>query len=93
MRRTSSASSPRALHNGVPCTVCHLVAAETESVALWREGVLVFSICHTCMGSHDIVMRPSATGVEVQAKLGARLQGGIGAKKASVRRIALSRVA
>jgi len=35
---------------------------------LWRDGVLVFALCDRCAQSHDVLMRPTAEGVEVRAR-------------------------
>ena len=95
MRRAPSPSSAccdsSSAPSGLVCRVCAHPAPEDESVALWLEGELVFSICHGCMDAHDIVLRPGPSGVEVHAKYGARLQGPVPPARTLATRKAQSR--
>ena len=38
------------------------------ATTLWRDGQLVFALCDRCAASHDVLMRPTAEGVEVRAR-------------------------
>jgi hypothetical protein len=39
-----------------------------ETLTIWRDGALVFAACDRCAPSHDVLMRPTAEGVEVRAR-------------------------
>lgn len=53
----------------VDCQVCGCSKSVEAAIVLWREDAVVFAVCHECTREHDIVMRPSGTGVQVRAKL------------------------
>jgi hypothetical protein len=52
----------------VCCQVCCASKTADEAIVLWREDEVVFAVCRECTGAHDIVMRPSSSGVQVLAK-------------------------
>lgn len=52
----------------IECRMCRRRAGLDETVTLWRNGVLVFAICDRCAASHDILMSPTDTGIEVRAR-------------------------
>ena len=51
----------------IECRVCRTKSSLADSITLWRNAILVFAACHRCMGCHDILMRPTARGLEVRA--------------------------
>ena len=52
----------------IACRMCRRRAGLDETTTLWRDGVLVFALCDRCAQSHDVLMRPTAEGVEVRAR-------------------------
>ena len=52
----------------IVCRMCSRHASLETTLTLWRDGVLVFAVCDGCAGSHEIVMRPTAAGIEVRAR-------------------------
>jgi len=52
----------------IECRACRRCAGLEDTITLWRNGVLVFAVCHRCTESSDIVMRPTERGVEVRAR-------------------------
>jgi hypothetical protein len=51
----------------IECRVCRAKASLADTITLWRNGALVFAACHPCTSTHDILMRPTARGLEVRA--------------------------
>ena len=52
----------------IACRMCTRHAGLDEATTLWRDGQLVFALCDRCAASHDVLMRPTADGVEVRAR-------------------------
>jgi hypothetical protein len=52
----------------IVCRMCIRHASLETTLTLWRDGVLVFAVCDGCAGSHEVVMRPTAEGIEVRAR-------------------------
>ena len=52
----------------IACRMCRRHAGLDETTTLWRDGVLVFALCDRCARGHDVLMRPTAEGVEVHAR-------------------------
>lgn len=52
----------------IACRMCTQHAGLDETTTLWRDGQLVFALCDRCAASHDVLMRPTAEGVEVRAR-------------------------
>jgi hypothetical protein len=52
----------------IACRMCSRHASLETTLTLWRDGVLVFAVCDACAGSHEVVMRPTAEGIEVRAR-------------------------
>jgi len=52
----------------IACRMCRQEAGLDETTTVWRNGQLVFALCDRCAGAHDLLMRPTADGVEVRAR-------------------------
>lgn len=52
----------------IECRMCHRHAELDETTTLWRDGLLVFALCDRCAGVHDVVLSPTAAGIEVRAR-------------------------
>ena len=52
----------------IECRMCRRRSGLDETLTLWLGGVLVFAVCDRCASSHDIVMRPTETGIEVRGR-------------------------
>ena len=52
----------------IACRMCSRHASLDTTLTLWRDVVLVFAVCDACAGSHEIVMRPTAEGIEVRGR-------------------------
>lgn len=52
----------------ISCRMCARHAGLDEATTLWRDGQLVFALYDRCAASHDMLMRPTAEGVEVRAR-------------------------
>ena len=52
----------------IECRICRRRSGLDETLALWRNGVLVFAVCDHCSASHDILLAPTDVGIEVRAR-------------------------
>ena len=52
----------------IECRMCRGRAGLDEALTLWRNGVLVIAVCDRCSSSHDVLLTPTAAGVEVRAR-------------------------
>ena len=52
----------------IECRMCRQRAGLDQTLTLWRNGVLVFAVCDRCSSSHDMLLTPTDSGVEVRAR-------------------------
>ena len=52
----------------IECRMCRRRSGLDEATTLWRNGALVFAVCDRCAGSHDVLLTPTAAGIEVRAR-------------------------
>ena len=57
----------------ITCRMCRRHAGLDETTNLWRDGQLVFALCDQCAATHNVLMRPTADGIDVRARSRARL--------------------
>ena len=52
----------------ISCRMCRRQASLDATITLWRDGQLVFALCDRCVGTYDVLMLPTADGIEVRAR-------------------------
>lgn len=52
----------------VECRMCRRHEDLEGALQLWRNGVIVYAICESCSGTHDILITPTERGTEIRAK-------------------------
>lgn len=48
--------------------MCQSLRGLDRTITLWRNGALVFALCDGCSASHEILMTPVESGIEVRAR-------------------------
>ncbi len=50
------------------CQICKKEKKLPDCLTCWKDGVLVFTICTVCMGTHQIVMEPTNEGYRIHGR-------------------------